>query len=433
MKLISATLYDGKGLTVPDLSGFRPEPEVESQVVNVYSATRQTILGFGGAFTDSAGYNYVSMPEEEKQRTLSWLFGKEGLGYHFCRIPMASCDFSPYMYINIDENDLTFASFSIEEDKKYKIPFLKDALKYTQGNLTLFASPWSPPAFMKDTGDRLHGGRLLKKYYPLWAEYFCRFVEAYRDEGIPLWGVTLQNEPHAVQTWESCVFDAEEEIAFAKVLRAAFRAHGLETKILGWDHNKERLVERANAFLTGDDFDGIGFHWYSGAHFGAVETVRDLYPDKWMIETEFCTGIAPQHNPVAYPHDMVGNLAHGTNAIVEWNLILDEEGAPYHDRIGGCEAPVRYDTARKKAYQSPNYNATYILTHFVCPGSVALRTSAYDERLTTFACRRPDGVVVLSVVNTADLPRPLRIRCFSGHVTSLTLPPHATVTLEMEE
>lgn len=130
---------------------------------------------------------------------------------------------------------------------------------------------------------------------------------------------------------------------------------------------------------------------------------------------------------------MVGNLAHGTNAIVEWNLILDEVGAPYHDRVGGCEAPVRYDTAGKKAYKSPNYDATYILTHFVCPGSVALRTSAYDERLTTFACRRPDGVVVLSVVNTADLPRPLRVRCFSEHVASLTLPPHATVTLEMEE
>lgn len=194
-----ARLSDG-GRKESAAAQFSADNETEEKVVNVYNATRQKILGFGGAFTDSAAYNYSLLSPEEKQKTLELLFGKTGLKYNFCRIPMASSDFSLYMYDNVKDGG---RQFDITEDEKYKIPFISDALRYTDGKMTFFASPWSPPAFMKDNGDRLHGGSLMEKYYGDWADAFCAFIRGYERHSIKISAVTLQNEPHAVQTWKT--------------------------------------------------------------------------------------------------------------------------------------------------------------------------------------------------------------------------------------
>ena len=398
---------------------YEKEPLAENDVVNVCDITRQRILGFGGAFTDSAAYNYMCMSGEVKKKTLETLFGADGLKYDFCRIPMASSDFSPYMYDNAQGKGGVMTGFDINEDKKYKIPFIKDALEFTGGKIRFFASPWSPPAFMKDNASRLHGGRLLEKYYTAWADCFCRFIESYAEEGIDISAVTVQNEPNASQTWESCVYDAGEEAKFAAELKNAFKKRGIGAKILVWDHNKERLAERAFAAFEKNAADGAAFHWYSGSHFDAVEILRDMYPEKWIIESEFCTSLK---NPGrSYAGEILGNLRCGANAITEWNLILDKSGGPWHDRSGGCAAPVMFDAASGQIRKGIHYYPMYMISHFASGGADALRTTAYDPRLEAFACRRDDGNVAVFVMNAADRDMPVRLRVFGRHVYSFRL------------
>ena len=132
------------------------------------------------------------------------------IGYTLARTNIHSCDFSSESYTYVSDDDKNLSSFNIDHDKEYRIPLIKKAIETTGGKLTLFASPWSPPVFMKDNKDMLHGGKLLPEYFQSWATYFTKFIKAYENEGIPVWGVTVQNEPMAVQTWESCIFSAEE-------------------------------------------------------------------------------------------------------------------------------------------------------------------------------------------------------------------------------
>ena len=144
-----------------------------------------------------------------------------GIGYTLARTNIQSCDFSSSSYSYVKDGDKDLKTFSIAHDEQYKIPLIKDAIAAAGGKLTLFASPWSPPAFMKDNNDMLHGGKLLPAYYQSWANFYGKFINAYKKEGIPVWGITIQNEPMAKQTWESCIYTAEEERDFLKKLSRA--------------------------------------------------------------------------------------------------------------------------------------------------------------------------------------------------------------------
>lgn len=416
MRVIKYARIEKDSVKESEPAPFDGNDEEENRIVNVTDVTRQNVMGFGGAFTDSSAFNYARLGKKERKIALEMLFGSTGLGYSFCRVPMGSSDFSPYMY----DNAKSESDFDINDDKKYKIPFIKDALLFTGGKLRLFASPWSPPAFMKDNAERLHGGKLKKEFYVLWAECFCKFIDAYAAEGIEIYAVTLQNEPHATQTWESCVYSTEEEIEFAGVLKQAFVRRGIKTKILAWDHNKERLVEKSRDILSGTDIDGMAFHWYSGSHFDAVEIVRDLYPQKILIESEFCCGMKNGKYD-SYTEEIIGNLSHGADAITEWNMILDSEGGPYHDRTGGCMAPLIADKETGKIRKGKTFDAAYMVAHFVGADALALRTTVYDERIKAFACRRGDGRTVVCLKNTAEEKMPVCLRIAGKHVWSFAL------------
>ncbi|HEY0175241.1 MAG TPA: glycosyl hydrolase, partial [Pedobacter sp.] len=189
--------------------------ETEVAVFVDPSKTFQTMLGIGGALTDASAEVFYKLPKNKQQEILKAYYDKkDGIGYTLGRTNMQSCDFSSDIYSYIKEGDAALKTFDISHDEKYKIPFIKEVIAAAGGKLTLFASPWSPPAWMKTNNDVLHGGKLKPEFDQSWANFFVKFINAYEKEGIPVWGYTVQNEAMAVQKWESCVYTAEEERDF---------------------------------------------------------------------------------------------------------------------------------------------------------------------------------------------------------------------------
>lgn len=215
-------------------------------MLNLYPQMRyQKAEGFGGAITESAGYIFSMMEENQKREMLQQYFGKENMKYSLVRIPIDSCDFSLGHYeADPWEDDEEFKKFSFERVEKYILPLLDAAEKTYGGKLNIMLSPWSPPAYMKTNGDRNHGGKLKEKYRRRWAEYLCRYIREYKERGYQVKAMTLQNEPKAVQTWDSCIFTAEEQKEFLRdYMWPAMKTNHLEDiEIYIWDHNKERCL-----------------------------------------------------------------------------------------------------------------------------------------------------------------------------------------------
>lgn len=218
--------------------------KIENQVIRIHPEfTYQEILGFGGALTESSCYVLNMIDKNLSNQILDEYFSKDKLNYQFARISIGSCDFSLKSYSYSYENDLS--DFSIKQDLKYVIPTIKSAQKRNTF-LKLIASPWSPPAFMKDNHRLSGGGKLLPQYRKLWVEYLVKYIHNYQSYGIPVSYMTIQNEPEAKQIWESCLYSSSEEANLLKnYLYPTFKKSNLDTKFLIWDHNKDKVLERA--------------------------------------------------------------------------------------------------------------------------------------------------------------------------------------------
>ncbi|MGM0667396.1 MAG: glycoside hydrolase family 30 protein, partial [Bacteroidota bacterium] len=255
----------------------------------------QTFLGIGGAITDAAAEVFATLPAEKQEELVNAYYDStNGIGYTLCRTPIHSCDFSSESFTYIEEGDSELETFNIDHDRVYKIPLIQKAIDAAGGSLTLFASPWSPPAFMKDNNNMLRGGSLLPEYYESWALYYTKFIKEYEKEGIPVWGITVQNEPMATQTWESCIYTAEEERDFLKKhLGPTMEEEGLgDRKIIVWDHNRDLINHRANVILGDPDAAkyvwGVGFHWYEPWAGGDpmyinLDNVKESFPEKHLL------------------------------------------------------------------------------------------------------------------------------------------------------
>src|SRR5215208_6498713 len=222
-------------LSPTDTLTFKPLGQPLETQVCVFvdpSRTYQTMLGIGGALTDASAETFAKMPEEKQREILDAYFDpQKGIGYTFARTNIHSCDFSSGSYTYVAEGDKELKTFSVAHDRQFRIPFIKRAAAAAGGKLTLFASPWSPPAFMKDNNDMLRGGKLKPEFYQAWANYYARFIKAYQTEGIPIWGLTIQNEPMATQKCESCIYTADEERDFLKnYLGPTLKKQGLGDK-----------------------------------------------------------------------------------------------------------------------------------------------------------------------------------------------------------
>ena len=389
--------------SVPDEKGRENKlicllPEVEYQEME----------GFGGAFTEAAAVTLKKLSKENQDKVLRLYFSKEeGIGYNIGRIHMNSCDFSEGNYACVEENDKTLDSFHIDRDKQAVIPMLRKAMKY--GGIQLFMSPWSPPAYMKTNGEMNRGGKLKEEYRELWAQCYAKFIEAYRAEGIDIWGISVQNEPKAVQKWDSCVYTAEEERDFVKN-HLGKKMEELGIKILFWDHNKERIIERAMVMLSDEEaakyIYGVAFHWYSGDHFEQLDMFHRLYPAKKLVFSEGCYEYSKGQEDTykigeKYAHDMIGNFNNYCTMFCDWNLLLNEQGGPNH--VGNyCDAPIMADTKNDKVYLHESY---YYIGHFskyIKRGAKRIGSSKWTEELETVAFKNPDGTIVSVVLNRTD-------------------------------
>jgi len=405
----------------------------------------QTFLGVGGALTDASAETFAILPKEKQRELLNAYFDdKQGIGYKLARTNIHSCDFSSGSYTYIDEGDKELKSFSIEHDRKYRLPFIKQALAATHGRLNIFASPWSPPAFMKDNNDILHGGSLKPEFYKSWASYYAKFIKAYQDEGIPIWGISVQNEPMATQKWESCIYSAEQERDFLKNhLGPTLKREGLgDKKIIAWDHNRDLIYQRASTILTDPKAAqfvwGIGYHWYepwSGGEpmFDNVRLVHETFPDKHLIFTEGCVdSFDPKKLDEwkfgeQYGRSMINDFNNGTVGWTDWNILLDEKGGPNHVE-NFCFAPVHANTRTGALTYLSSFYYIGHFSKFIQPGARRIASSPSRSQLLSTAFINPDGKITVVVMNPSEKKASYWL-WLSGNAAEVNSLPHSIQTL----
>ena len=467
------------GKTAADLLPFEPSPTVAKQVTVYTTAQKsdprlkqtdtvsfkavgqpketqicvfvdtgrqfQTFLGIGGALTDAAAETFAKLPKQKQREFIDAHFDEQrGIGYRLARTNIHSCDFSSGSYTYVDEGDKELKSFSVVHDKQYRIPFIKEILAATKGQLNIFASPWSPPAFMKDNNDILHGGKLKPAFYQSWANYYAKFIRAYQAEGIPIWGLSIQNEPMATQKWESCIYSAEEERDFLKnYLGPTLSRAGLsDKKIIAWDHNRDLIYQRASTLLADPKAArfvwGIGYHWYepwSGGDpmFDNVRLVHEIFPDKHLIFTEGCVDafdpkrLGEWKFGEQYGRSMINDFNNGTVGWTDWNILLDETGGPNHVQ-NFCFAPVHADTKTGELTYLSSYYYIGHFSKFIKPGAKRIASSPSRSQLLSTAFLNPDGKAAVVVMNPTDKEASYWL-WMTGNAAEVHSPPHSIQTL----
>lgn len=413
---------------------FSQELEREYSLINVYpNIEYQEIKGFGGAFTEAAADTLYKLSPENREKVVKLYFDpEEGIGYNFGRVHINSCDFSLGNYTYVEEGDQTLESFDIQREEKAVIPMLKAAMKYNE--IDIFASPWSPPAYMKTTNKMNGGGKLKEEYYALWAQYYIKFIQAYKERGITMKAISVQNEPKAVQKWDSCVYTAEEERDFVKNYLGE-KAKEIGVGILFWDHNKERVVDRATVMFADEKLQeyiqGIAFHWYSGDHFEELEMFHKLYPNKDMVFSEGCYEYSLGESDTVkigerYAHDMIGNFNNYCNVFCDWNLLLNEKGGPNHVE-NFCDAPIMADTLNDQIDIHASYYYIGHFSKFIKKGARRIGSSKFSAKLETVSFKNPDGSVVTVVLNCTDESIPFAFK-ICGNMIECTADAHSIAT-----
>jgi glucosylceramidase len=418
-----------------------PQPDEHDPTVMVDPAkTFQTIVGIGGALTDAAAETFAKLPKDKQREVLDAYFDPvEGIGYSLGRTHINSCDFSSESYTYTKPGDADLASFDVAHDRRYRIPFIKAALATAGGHVSLYASPWSPPAWMKTNDDMLHGGKLEPELRDAWARYFVRFVQEYEKAGVPLWGLTVQNEPMATQTWESCVFTGEEERDFVRDhLGPALEKAGLSRlKLMIWDHNRGIMYQRAKVVYDDPAASryvwGTAFHWYTGDHFENVRRVHEAWPDKHLLFTE---GTPANYDPTMlqewkwgeiYGTSLVHDLNGGAEGWTDWNVLLDERGGPNH--VGNfCIAPIHGNTQTGELTYVSSYYYLGHFSKFVRPGAKRVAATSNDDDLLVTAFLNPDGRLATVVMNRGNADKDV-ILWVDGRGAKTKSPAHSILTL----
>ncbi len=395
----------------------------------------QTIEGFGGAFTEAAAVIWQGLGEGAREQMLRDCFDPaRGHGYTLCRVHMNSCDFSLGNYAHVETpGDVDLASFSIERDRRALLPFIQAALRVAGRPIKLLVSPWSPPAWMKSNGQMNHGGKLLPQYAAAWARCFVRFIQAYEAAGVPVWAVSVQNEPAATQRWDSCTYSAEEERDFVRDhLGPELARSGLgHVRIVIWDHNRDLMVERASVVYADPQAAkyvwGTGFHWYGEDHFDHVQLLHDAWPDKQLLFTEGCQEGGPHLGSwevgERYARSLINDLNRWTVGWIDWNLLLDERGGPNH--VGNfCSAPILADTASGTLMHQSSYWVLGHFARFVQPGARRVLCASPRQDIEATAFANPDGSAVVVASNRVGHAAPFALR-IDGRLWRAELPPRS--------
>ncbi|MBK9335841.1 MAG: glycoside hydrolase family 30 protein [Lewinellaceae bacterium] len=410
----------------------------------------QTITGIGGSFTEASAHLLNKLSRTNRDKILEAYFGESGARYSLTRTHINSCDFAlgNYSYAPVAD-DVELKNFSIAEDLGDLVPMIKDAQAVSRDGFKIISSPWTAPPWMKDNND-WRGGKLLPKYYDTWALFFSKYLDAYRAQGIDIWGITVENEPLGNDSnWESMHYTPQEMTNFVKNhLGPKLKAEGHKVKILGFDQNRDAELKKWVDVLFGDEaarayFDGTAVHWYASTydHFpDALQYAHRKAPDKHLIQTEGCVDaevpkwnddawywskeatdwgwdwapedqkhLHPKYAPVfRYAGDIIGCLNNWVDGWVDWNMVLDRQGGPNWAK-NWCVAPVIVDPERDEVYFTPLYYTLAHFSRFIRPGAVRIGFEHADKDLLVTAVANPDGSIAVVVFNPAEKPKGVQL------------------------
>jgi glucosylceramidase len=435
-------------LSLTDNVQFRDLAQPNEGQISVFvdpTKTFQTFIGIGASLTDASAETFAKLSKNKQQAFLEAYYSPEkGIGYTLARTTIHSSDFSSGSYTYVKEGDKDLTSFNIDHDRQFRLPFIKQAIAAAGGTLTMYVSPWSPPAFMKSNNNMLQGGKLRPEFAQNWANYYAKFIKAYEKEGIPIWGLTIQNEPMATQRWESCIYTAEEERDFLKNnLGPTLKKEGLgDKKIIVWDHNRDLMNQRANTIFNDPEASkyawGMGFHWYetwSGGSpmFDNVAHVNRAYPDKNLIFTEGCVENFDSKkyqfwaNGERYGRSMINDFNNGTVGWTDWNILLDQTGGPNH--VGNfCFSPIHADIKTGDLIFTPSYYYIGHFSKFIRLGAKRVISGASRSQLLTTSFINADGKLAVIVMNQSN-QKVLYNLCIGTKAAEVTILPHAIQTL----
>jgi len=402
----------------------------------------QTVLGFGGSFTESTAYVLSQLSDAKRQEVIEAYFGPTGADYTLTRTHINSSDFSlgNYAYAEVP-GDTLLEHFTIQEDVDDIVPLIQDAAAASESGFKIIASPWTAPPWMKDNND-WYDGALLPEYYPTWARYFTKYIRAYQEQGIDIWGVTIVNEPLGNGgQWESMRFTPESMAAFLKDhLGPRFAEDGIDAKILVYDQNRDHLEEWVDGILGDPEAAqyawGTAVHWYSSTvewYPDVLNAVHERYPDKPIVHTEGTIDAevpvwqdddwywrreatdwgydwAPEEDKYLHPmyvpayryaRDIIGGLNSWLVGWIDWNMVLDTQGGPNHAN-NWCIAPVIAKPETDEVYYTPLYYVLAQFSKYIRPGAVRIEVAGVPDDLMVTAFRNPDGTIAVALLNQSD-------------------------------
>ncbi|MGB1391352.1 MAG: glycoside hydrolase family 30 protein [Flavobacteriaceae bacterium] len=441
------TSKSGNQLT--EITSFNSLKNASSITINT-EKTYQKITGFGGSFTEASAHLLNNLSAKNRRSILNAYFSKEGANYSLTRTHMNSCDFSlsNYSYTPV-ENDIALKHFSIQEDKDDLIPMIKDAMKISEEGFQIIASPWTAAPWMKDN-NKWVGGKLLPKYYDTWALFFSKYITAYKNEGIDIWGFTVENEPHGNgNNWESMHYTPKEMTDFVQFhLGPRLEKDGYGNKIiLGYDQNRAGLQEWVDEMYRDDNsskyFDGTAIHWYESTYDffpDALQYAHNKAPNKYLIETEGCVDsetpkwqdddwywsreatdwgwdwapekdkhLHPKYAPVnRYARDIIGCLNNWVDGWIDWNMVLDKQGGPNWFK-NWCVAPVIVDPKKDEVYFTPIYYTMAHFSKYIRPEAEIIGVEKSDDDLMVTAAKNIDGSIAVIIFNEGINPKSFRL------------------------
>lgn len=395
----------------------------------------QSILGFGGAFTEASCYLINRLEPTARHQLLDELFGPGGLRLSMGRTSMGASDYSlsAYSYDDSPEPDPELKHFSIARDRESILPVLREAL-VVNPELFFFSTPWSPPGWMK-AGGSLLGGSMRSHYFRSYAQYFVKFLEAYKAEGITVGAVTSQNEVDTDQDGRmpAALWGQEYEIGFVKgFLAPAIQSASLETKIWILDHNYNlwgRVLDELNDVAVCDCVDGVAWHGYEGTP-DAMSRVHNAFPAKHAYWTEGGSDFTDPHyldDWAKWSATYAGILKNWARCVVAWNLVLDEQGRP---NIGPfeCGGLVTLDSKTHEIRRSGQYWAFAHYSKAISRGARVIASHATLPGIEHAAFVNPGGDYVLVLVNEGEA-RDVECR-FGSDSTHVNLSSNSVVTLQ---
>ena len=373
-----------------------------------------TWQGMGGAITEASAYNFSKLSAEKQQKLIKAYYGKDGLDYRWGRLSIGSNDFclKPYEYAK--------RPFSTAHDEKYILPMLRQIL--AAKDLTLVASPWSPPKRFKLLPKQRFGGLLKPWRYRSYARYIGKWLDAYAREGTKIKYLTPQNEPHAIQIWESCFYSFRMQRKFAyKYLADELRDR--DTQILLWDHNKKHLADVADNLFNGshvtkfgrsEKVAGLCYHWYNGIHPDQMWQVRQKYPDILMLSSEMCCGYSPyneqdwQNDANLYYREIFADINTGAAAWIDWNLFLNWQGGPSYCK-NYVKSPIILNESEDDFILTPIYYALKKLAKLFPVGSQIVRCEFNSDNIVAIARRVKTGYEAI-VANVSGETQTVKIK-----------------------